>query len=96
MKTKNAKLWLLLSAILTFSTCNAYDFCSDGIYYEILSETDRTVAVTYRYENGNSYSGEITIPKKLIIMVFEVNFGILRTIYYLALYPFFYFYRVIC
>ena len=66
MKTKNAKLWLLLSAILTFATCNAYGFCSDGIYYNILSETDRTVAVTYLYPNGNSYSGEITIPKKLI------------------------------
>lgn len=46
-----------------------YDFESDGLYYNILSESDRTVEVTHRYSypNFRSYgSGDIAIPKKVI------------------------------
>ena len=38
----------------------AYDFISDGIHYNILSETDRTVT------GGNEYSESIVIPPKAI------------------------------
>ena len=48
---------------------SAYDFKSDGLYYNILSEEERTVRVTY-YSTGdnnkNYVSGDIEIPRKLI------------------------------
>ncbi|WP_282193779.1 leucine-rich repeat domain-containing protein, partial [Muribaculum intestinale] len=52
-------------------TALAYNFKSDGLYYNILSEEDRTVEVTY-YRNDGYYSyyndayGDIEIPSKLI------------------------------
>lgn len=39
---------------------NAYDFAVNGIYYNILSKTDRTVEVTKA--DGNDYSGDVVIP----------------------------------
>ncbi len=39
---------------------NAYDFAVNGIYYNILSKTDRTVEVTK--SDGNDYSGDVVIP----------------------------------
>lgn len=39
---------------------NAYDFVVNGIYYNILSKTDRTVEVTKA--DGNDYSGDVVIP----------------------------------
>ena len=39
---------------------NAYDFEVNGIYYNILSKTDRTVEVTKA--DGNDYSGDVVIP----------------------------------
>ena len=49
---------------------SAYDFKVDGICYKILSEEERTVAVTfYSYDyNGNAFyvKGDIELPKKLI------------------------------
>lgn len=56
---------LLTSAALC---ANAYDFEVDGIYYNILSSTDRTVEVTYKdlsQNRDNYYSGEIVIPDKV-------------------------------
>ena len=44
----------------------AYDFEKDGIYYNILSSEDRTVEVTYINDSGDSYSGDIVIPQKVI------------------------------
>lgn len=46
----------------------AYDFISDEIYYNILSETDRTIQVTTNDWDGNhpAYSGSIVIPSKVI------------------------------
>ena len=56
--------------ILTSMTALAYNFKSDGLYYNILSETDRTVEVTYYdYKNNSYYNdayGDIEIPSKLI------------------------------
>lgn len=43
MKTKH--LLLILLALLTSIGVSAYTFTVDGIYYKILSETDKTVAV---------------------------------------------------
>ena len=47
----------------------AYNFELDSIYYNILSEEDRTVETTYLSDfrnNADTYEGEIEIPKKLI------------------------------
>ena len=40
----------------------AYDFEADGIYYNILSLDDKTVAVTYESFSGGDYSGDVVIP----------------------------------
>ena len=40
----------------------AYDFASDGLYYNITSTDDLTVEVTYKTTSYNSYSGDIEIP----------------------------------
>ena len=61
---------LVFLMILTSMTALAYNFKSDGLYYNILSETDRTVEVTYYdYKNNSYYNdayGDIEIPSKLI------------------------------
>ena len=66
---KQTKLWLATIATLLCSlTASAHDFEVGGIYYTITSYTytDLTVAVTYRGDFYNSYSGEysgaVTIP----------------------------------
>ena len=51
---------MLLSFALTPTL--AYDFKVDGIYYNVLSESDRTCKVTNYFRD---YSGKITIPEKV-------------------------------
>ncbi len=55
-------LILLLGSALTVA---AYDFASGGIYYNITSSTNMTVAVTYDSKTNNTYSGTVTIPEKV-------------------------------
>lgn len=47
----------------------AHDFEVDGIYYNILSETDKTVEVTFKGDYFNSYSdeyaGAVIIPSSV-------------------------------
>ena len=61
LKSLLAALLLLCSTIAT-----AHDFEVDGIYYNITSSTDKTVAVTYKGSDYDSYSdeysGAVTIP----------------------------------
>ena len=64
---KTTKLWLTTIATLLCSlTASAHDFSVGGIYYNISSSTDLTVAVTYRgnyYDSySNEYTGAVTIP----------------------------------
>lgn len=40
----------------------SYDFVTNGIYYNIISDTDKTVEVTYQ-NNYSEYSGDIVIPQ---------------------------------
>lgn len=59
------KLTVMILVALVSFPCHAYDFESDGIYYNILSEADRTVEVTYLYSNADNkdaYRGSIKIP----------------------------------
>ncbi len=53
---------IILSALLTVLSAQAYDFEVDGIYYNIIDGTDDQVAVTYRDANYNSYSSSVVIP----------------------------------
>ena len=67
------RLHTLCVALLALVLCNtplfAEDFEVDGIYYNITSDTDKTVEVTYRgsYYNSysNEYSGAVTIPESV-------------------------------
>ena len=54
MKHLNTLKGLLLTLLLVCSgIVYAHDFEVNGVYYNILSETDKTVEVTFK---GNSYS----------------------------------------
>ena len=57
------KLLRITLAVLLMSCCttiSAFDFCTDGIYYNILSDTE--VEVT---DGDERYSGDITIPENV-------------------------------
>ena len=54
------KTILSFFAVLTPLLVSSHDFEADGIYYNITSSTDLTVAVTFRGDYSNSYSNEYT------------------------------------
>ena len=60
---------MLIAVLLTCVNAFAHDFEVDGIYYNITSDSDLTVAVTYRGDSYNSYnneySGQVTIPESV-------------------------------
>ncbi len=49
-------------ALLFPLTASAYSFESGGVYYNITSSDDLTVAVTYETTSYNSYSGDVVVP----------------------------------
>ena len=62
---KNFRTILAALLMLCCATLSAHDFEVEGIYYNILSEEDRTVEVTYKGSYSydyNEYIGEVTIP----------------------------------
>ena len=67
---KQLKTLSALIAMLLCSTCLfAHDFEVNGIYYNILSSTDRTVEVTYKGDSydeySDEYSGNLSISKNV-------------------------------
>ncbi len=68
MKSLIQKLWMFIAVLCASLSASAYDFRSDGLCYNILSEEDRTVELTYYSKNNNGHyvSGNIEIPRKLI------------------------------
>ena len=67
---KTIKTLLATIALLLCSeTMNAHDFEVDGIYYNILSENNKTVEVTFKGDTysskANEYTDSITIPQKV-------------------------------
>ena len=58
------KFLVIIVGILQGVTASAYDLFADGVYYNILSETEKTLAVT----NGDlewgptDYMGDVVIP----------------------------------
>ena len=68
---KQVKHFLLTVAAILYSiSASAHDFEVDGIYYNVTSEADKTVEVTFKGEAWNSYSneysGSIVIPESVI------------------------------
>ncbi len=67
------ELFPLCVALLALVLCNtplfAEDFAVGGIYYNITSDTDKTVEVTCRgfdyYNYSDRYSGAVTIPESV-------------------------------
>ena len=65
---KIKSLVLAVIGLLCCMSVSAEDFEVDGIYYNITSSTDKTVAVTYRgdyYYSDDEYFGEVTIPESV-------------------------------
>ena len=56
--------------LFTGISASSSSFQSDGLYYDILSEEDRTVEVTYKStyinQQKNYVSGDIEIPRKVM------------------------------
>lgn len=66
MKLRFLARWLAVAALfLSAASAHAYDFSFDGIYYDVLSEEDRTVEVTSR-DSYSHYSGSIIIPERVL------------------------------
>ncbi len=62
-------LVLAVMGLLCCMSVSAHNFEVDGIYYKITSYAGKTVAVTYRgidYNSySNEYSGEVKIPESV-------------------------------
>ena len=67
---KQTKLWLAtIAALLCSLTASAHDFEVNGIYYNITSSTDLTVAVTYQGDHSwdyDEYLRAVAIPQTVI------------------------------
>lgn len=64
MKLRFLARWLAVAALfLSAASAHAYDFESGGIYYNVLSEEDRTVVVC---RNLYTHSGSIIIPERVL------------------------------
>ncbi|MGM9851000.1 MAG: leucine-rich repeat domain-containing protein [Muribaculaceae bacterium] len=61
--SRTIPLILILLAIPL--SASAYFFTVDGIYYIKIGGYDKTVAVTYKDSNYNSYSGSVAIPSQV-------------------------------
>ena len=69
MKNIYPKVFLTTLFLLCCATLSAHDFEVDGIYYNILSDEDKTVEATYKGDSYSlyldEYSGNVTIPEKV-------------------------------
>ena len=66
MKQNILKTLMLIAVLLTGSHAFAYDFESNGIYYNITSQSNLEVEVTYASSvYDNSYAGSVTIPETI-------------------------------
>ena len=60
------KVLLFAISFILNLTGYAYDFESGGMYFNIISASDKTVSLTYKDENYNTYSGDVVIPGSVI------------------------------
>ena len=67
MKLRFLARWLAVAALfLSAASAHAYDFSFDDIYYDVLSEEDRTVEVTRYSYSYSYYYGSIIIPERVL------------------------------
>ena len=64
MRQYTLRILIVMVLLPVTMAAKAYDFADDGIYYNIISEEDRTVEVTNRSSGYASYRGNIVIPPK--------------------------------
>lgn len=67
MKPIIPKLWMFIAMLCSSLYASAYDFEVNGLYYNILSEEERTVEVIFHSYNYDNVSGDIELPQKLFI-----------------------------
>ena len=69
MKTHIKQSLLTIACLLCSIGVYAHSFYMDGIYYNILNETEATVEVTYRgkyyFDYENEYTGTVEIPESV-------------------------------
>ena len=63
MKLQILRKLIPIACLLVSMNVLAYDFESGGIYYNITSTEAKTVEVTYKDRNYNSYTGDVVIPE---------------------------------
>ena len=63
--TVNATLHSYENGVCKVCGDNSLKFAVDGIYYNITSETDKTVEVTYQGNDSNEYSGAVVLPESV-------------------------------
>lgn len=70
---------VVVSLLLTLNAM-AYDFMADGIAYNILSNADKTVEVTYQGSYGENYEtiSAINIPTKVIDATSKIEYDVVR------------------
>lgn len=59
MKKSFTKVLLVAVALCLATEAGAYDFEAEGVYFNILSETDKTVEVT---SGDYAYAGSVKLP----------------------------------
>lgn len=69
MKTLKSIQLTIVALLCSIPVC-AHDFEVDGVYYNIISEADLTIEVTYRGDYSShyyaEYTGEVVIPDKVV------------------------------
>lgn len=63
MKRILQKTLLAIACLLCSFAASAHMFEVDGIYYDITSETDKTVEVVYDWLYYTKYTGTVVIPE---------------------------------
>lgn len=62
---RTKRIILCCALLLNLIPASAYDFESGGLFYNILSVTEKTCEVTFKTLSYNSYSGDVAIPDKV-------------------------------
>lgn len=66
MKATIKKIGMFVAMLCISSPIYSYDFEADGFFYDITDQSNNEVAVTYKTDSYNSYSGVANIPSSVI------------------------------
>ena len=62
MESRTKRILMLIVVVLCCINSSAFDFEANGMYFNIISASDRTVSLTYKDDTFNTYSGDVVIP----------------------------------